>query len=159
MKEKVCHKYRRGVGAMIVNKNNQVFVARRIDTLSGFQMPQGGFETEEDAEVCLYRELKEEVGTTKFSILYRLPYFLYYDFPHALQVKIYRGDYLGQSIQWFLLRFEGEDTDIDLQGPQPEFCDWLWTDYKTLVDNVVAFKKTMYQIVTSEFAKHLSCKV
>jgi putative (di)nucleoside polyphosphate hydrolase len=156
MKERVYHKYRDGVGAMIVNKHNQVFVAKRVTIASGFQMPQGGLESNEDPEVCLYRELNEEIGTTKFSIIHHLPYFLHYNFPYELHLQIYNGEYIGQRIQWFLLRFEGEDTDINLDNPNQEFSEWFWTDYKVLVENVVGFKKTMYQTVVSEFSNYFS---
>lgn len=145
--------YRPGIGAMILNSENKVFVARRMDISSGLQMPQGGIDLGEKLEVSLYRELEEEIGTDKFSIISSLKFPLYYDFPHHLGLKIYRGGYLGQKINWFLLRFNGVDSDIDLQKHHQEFSEWQWAEIQSLVDNVVDFKKTMYQIVSQEFSK------
>ena len=87
-------KYRPGIGAMILNGENKVFVARRMDIASGLQMPQGGIDIGEDLEVSLYRELEEEIGTANFSILNVLNFPLYYDFPYSLGLKIYKGEYI-----------------------------------------------------------------
>lgn len=146
-------KYRPGIGAMILNGENKVFVARRMDIASGLQMPQGGIDIGEDLEVSLYRELEEEIGTANFSILNVLNFPLYYDFPYSLGLKIYKGEYIGQKIYWFLLKFNGVDSEIDLQKHYQEFSDWQWADIQSLVDNVVDFKKTMYQTVVDQFKK------
>ena len=146
-------KYRPGIGAMILNSENKVFVARRMDIESGLQMPQGGIDFGENLEMSLYRELEEEIGTGNFSILSRLNFPLYYDFPYYLGLKIYKGEYIGQKIYWFLLRFNGLDSDIDLQKHHQEFSEWEWVNIQSLVDNVVDFKKTMYQTVSQEFLK------
>lgn len=144
-------KYRQGVGAMILNPQNQIFVARRMDKASGLQMPQGGTEVNEKLETTLYRELKEEIGTDTFKIVRKLDFPLYYDFPLTLANKLYNGEYLGQSIHWFVVKFEGDDKDIDLETAHREFSDWEWSDHTKLVDNVVAFKKTMYQTLVEAF--------
>ncbi len=147
--------YRPGIGAMILNSDNKVFVARRMDIGSGLQMPQGGIDVGEALESSLYRELEEEIGTRKFSIIAKLAYPLYYDFPHDLGLKIYKGEYVGQEIYWFLLRFEGLDSDIDLQSHHQEFSQWSWAEINSIVDNVVAFKKGMYQTVVGSFIPYI----
>lgn len=144
-------KYRHGVGAMILNHDNQVFVAKRMDMASGLQMPQGGLEKNENLSTALYRELEEEIGTKKFKILQQLPFSLYYDFPSYLAHEIYRGEYIGQKIDWFLMKFEGTDADINLNTKHREFAEWRWSDHTNLVNDVVYFKKTMYQIVKASF--------
>ncbi len=144
-------KYRRGVGAMILNNDKKIFVARRMDFSSGLQMPQGGIEKDEDFETSLYRELKEEIGTDKVNIICRNSYPLYYDFPHYLSEKIYKGEYVGQGIHWFLVKFSGDDDEINIQTEDQEFSEWEWSHHSKLVDNVVGFKKTMYHTLIDIF--------
>ena len=136
---------------MILNKDKKVFVARRMDFSSGLQMPQGGIDNGETLEKTLYREMKEEIGTDAFKIIRHLDYPLLYDFPRDLAPKIHNGEYLGQSIHWFLVKFEGNDDDINIETEHKEFNNWQWSDQKDLVDNVVSFKKTMYQTVVDSF--------
>jgi len=147
--------YRPGVGAMILNNENKVFVARRMDISSGLQMPQGGTDSHERLETSLYRELYEEIGVANFSIINKLAFPLYYDFPYTLGLKIHKGAYVGQKIHWFLLRFDGVDSDINLEMHYQEFSEWQWTDIDSLVDNVVDFKKTMYQTVSEQFMRFI----
>ncbi len=147
--------YRPGIGAMILNNQNQVFVAKRMDITSGLQMPQGGINLGEDLEVSLYRELEEEIGTSSFLIISKLDFPLYYDFPYKLGLQIYKGEYIGQKIHWFLLKFNGDDSDIDLQKHYQEFSAWQWSNIESLVDNVVDFKKIMYQTVVNQFKKFI----
>jgi putative (di)nucleoside polyphosphate hydrolase len=148
-------RYRPGIGAMILNNENKVFVARRMDIASGLQMPQGGIDIGEKFETSLYRELDEEIGTANFSVISKLSFPLYYDFPYNLGLKIYKGAYIGQKIYWFLLRFHGIDSDINLEKHYQEFSEWQWTNVKSLVDNVVDFKKAMYQTVSEQFFQNL----
>ena len=149
-------KYRYGVGAMILNNDKKVFVARRIDYSSGLQMPQGGTEKDEDLEASLYRELQEEIGTTQVNIIQKISHPLYYNFPYYLSEKIYKGHYIGQGIHWFLVHFKGDDKDINLYTTEEqELSDWQWSHHSKLVDNVVGFKKTMYHTVVEIFKDKL----
>lgn len=143
--------YRYGVGAMIINSNNQVFVAQRLDVTSGFQMPQGGLDPNESLETCLFRELREEIGTDNCIIMQRIKQPLYYDFPKKINGSLYNGRYVGQAIYWFLVRFQGEDSEINIHTAHPEFSNWRWSNINTVVDNVIDFKKTIYQIVINQF--------
>lgn len=143
--------YRRGIGAMILNRDKKVFVARRMDFSAGLQMPQGGIDSGETLQNTLYREMKEEIGTDAFQIIRYLDYPLYYDFPSELAPKIHNGQYLGQEINWFLVKFDGSDRDINIETEHKEFADWKWSNYNELVNNVVSFKKTMYQTVVDAF--------
>jgi putative (di)nucleoside polyphosphate hydrolase len=144
-------KYRKGIGAMILNQDKKVFVAKRMDFSSGLQMPQGGIDDGETFEKTLYREMKEEIGTDALQIIRGLNYPLFYDFPKELAPKIHKGEYLGQEIYWFLVKFEGHDNDINLETEHKEFNNWQWSDHSDLVCNVVSFKKTMYQTVVDSF--------
>ena len=143
--------YRRGIGAMILNRDKKVFVARRMDFSAGLQMPQGGIDDGETLERTLYREMQEEIGTNAFKIIRDLNYPLFYDFPRDLAPKIHNGEYLGQAIHWFLVEFEGNDDDINIETEHKEFNNWEWSEQKDLVENVVSFKKTMYQTVVDAF--------
>jgi putative (di)nucleoside polyphosphate hydrolase len=144
-------KYRYGVGAMILNNDKKIFVARRADYSSGLQMPQGGIEQGEDLETSLYRELKEEIGTNQVNIIQKIRHPLYYNFPYYLSERIYKGQYIGQGIHWFLVHFTGDDKDINLCTEDQELSDWEWLHHSKLVDNVVGFKKTMYYTVLESF--------
>lgn len=143
----MTHQYRHGIGAMIINSEQKVFVARRLDMSSGLQMPQGGIEKNEPLESALFRELKEEISTNNFQIIHKLNYELYYDFPLELQKKIYNNEFIGQKINWFLLKFNGNDNEINLQTKHPEFSEWQWLHHIQVVNNVIGFKKTMYHTV------------
>ncbi len=147
----MTNEHRNGIGAMIFNSDKKIFVAKRVNLLSGLQMPQGGIDSGESLEEALYRELEEEIGTTKFVISHVLPFTVSYDFPYDLGMKIYKGEYVGQKLKWFLLRFDGQDSDIVIQTTHPEFAEWQWINIDEIVDNTVFFKKTMYKIVIDYF--------
>jgi len=151
--------YRSGVGIMLLNAQNHVFVAKRIDTRSeAWQMPQGGIDHGETPIEAAKRELMEETGTDKATILQESRAWLTYDLPDDLIPTIWGGKYRGQKQKWFAMRFTGTDTDTDtdinINTPHPEFCEWKWAPITTLPDLIVPFKRALYEAVVAEF-KHL----
>ena len=151
--------YRPAAGVMLLNAEGKVFVAQRIDTtLEAWQMPQGGLDPGEDAEAGALRELEEETGIPPHlvQIVARSRGELLYDLPADLAGSLWRGRYRGQRQIWFLLRFIGQDADIDLQTAHPEFRAWKWAEPGELPDLIVPFKAELYRNVLREFADHLS---
>jgi putative (di)nucleoside polyphosphate hydrolase len=144
--------YRDGVGIMLINQNNLVFVAKRIDSIAEtWQMPQGGIDEGETPEQAALRELEEETGTTKATIIHQYPHWLSYDLPEDLVPKIWGGRYRGQRQKWFAMRFTGVDSDINIATAHPEFCEWKWVSMQSLPDLIVPFKKTLYQTLVEGF--------
>ncbi len=148
--------YRAGVGIMLLNANNRVFVAKRIDTISeAWQMPQGGIDDGEDAEVAALREMKEEIGTDKAEIIAESKDWYHYDLPEYLIPKIWNGRFRGQRQKWFFLRFLGSDADINIETEHPEFCQWKWAEVESLPDLIVPFKRKLYQDLIDEFRQYI----
>jgi putative (di)nucleoside polyphosphate hydrolase len=144
--------YRRGVGIMLLNARGEVFVAKRIDTVSeAWQMPQGGIDDGELPAAAALRELKEEIGTDNATILAESADWYRYDLPADLVPKIWKGRYRGQEQKWYALRFNGTDTDINIATEHPEFCEWKWVAIDTLPDLIVPFKRTLYTALVAEF--------
>lgn len=143
--------YRPCVGICLFNKAGQVFVAERIDTPEAWQMPQGGIDKKEDPADAALRELGEEIGTHKASILGRTEDWLYYDLPDDLRAKVWKGKYRGQKQIWYAMRFEGTDEDINIQTKHPEFTRWKWVDLAETVDLIVPFKRELYQEIVQQF--------
>jgi len=148
--------YRPCVGIMLVNGEDKAFVGKRIDNKEGdwWQMPQGGVDPGEDLDVAMLRELGEEVGAKPkhLRILGRLPEELFYDLPPELQGTLWGGRFKGQRQSWYLVRFTGEDSDIDLNAwNHPEFCEWKWVDPELLPDLIVPFKRGVYAAVVEGF--------
>lgn len=151
--------YRPAAAVMLLNSENKVFVAQRIDSqLEAWQMPQGGLDPGEDPLAGALRELEEETGIKPHlvEILAKAPEVLFYDLPPEMQGKIWRGKYRGQAQHWFVARFLGSDADIDLDTPDPEFRAWKWAEARELVDLIVPFKRQLYADVVAAFADHLS---
>lgn len=149
--------YRPAAAIMLLNADNRVFVAQRIDTtLEAWQMPQGGLDPDEEPEAGALRELEEETGIPAHlvRILAKAPEVLFYDLPHDLKGKIWGGRYRGQAQHWFVARFLGIDDDIDLNTPEPEFRAWKWAEPGELVDLIVPFKRELYAQVVDVFADH-----
>lgn len=149
-------RYRPCAGLMIVNAMRRVFVGKRIDTKEGdwWQMPQGGIDPGEDLHEAAFRELHEETGITreKVDILATTAGELYYDLPSTLKGKLWKGKYVGQRQRWFLLRFTGSDTDIDLAAHDPaEFNDFRWIEPEQLPGLIIPFKRAVYEEVLAEF--------
>jgi putative (di)nucleoside polyphosphate hydrolase len=144
--------YRMGVGVVLLNQLNQVFVAKRIDTPSAWQMPQGGMDKGEAPHETVMRELTEEIGTDRAEIIAETKDWLIYDLPEGLSKKVWGGKYKGQKQKWFAMRFTGTDTDIDLTADKhPEFSEWKWTSMDQLVELIVPFKRPLYENIVREF--------
>lgn len=144
--------YRDGVGIMLVNPSREVFVARRIDTRAeAWQMPQGGIDPGEAPDICAKRELREEIGTDKAEIVAESRDWYFYDLPDELIGVIWKGKYRGQRQKWYVMRFTGKDSDININTPDPEFCEWKWVSPHLLPDLIVPFKKQLYAQLVNEF--------
>lgn len=145
--------YRPCVGILLLNPHGEVFVGRRIDTADAWQMPQGGIDADEDPRAAALREMREEIGTARASILAESAVWRHYDLPPSLARRVWGGRYRGQAQKWFALRFEGADADIDLTAtPHVEFDAWQWVALDRLVDLIVPFKRDVYREVVAEFA-------
>ena len=137
---------------MVLNHQGLVFVGKRIDTISdAWQMPQGGMDEGESPESAALRELKEETNITSVSIVKQTPSPLAYDLPDDLVPHIWKGRYRGQLQHWFALRFEGEDSQIDLNAHEPELCEWRWVKMQELPNLIVPFKRDLYARLVQEF--------
>ncbi|GAA0326929.1 RNA pyrophosphohydrolase [Sphingomonas oligophenolica] len=150
--------YRPCAGVMLLNRHGMVFVGQRFDTtVEAWQMPQGGIDDGEDAEKAAIRELGEETGIApdKVALIAVAPDELFYDLPPELVGKVWKGKWRGQRQRWFLYRFLGEDSDIDLVTAHPEFRSWRWIDPAELPRLIVPFKKALYEQVLAAFAEHL----
>ncbi|MEQ9145924.1 MAG: RNA pyrophosphohydrolase [Parvibaculaceae bacterium] len=149
--------YRRCAGIMLVNNDGKVWVGNRIgttnpETLSTWQMPQGGIDKGESPAEAAVRELKEEVGTDKAEIVAESAEWYNYDLPAPLQGKALKGKYRGQTQRWFVMRFTGTDADIDIAADDyQEFSEWRWADIDELADLIVDFKRPVYVKVVEEF--------
>ena len=140
--------YRPNVGIILMNQGNRVFWGRRIKEDS-WQFPQGGIKPGESPETAMYRELFEETG-----LLGRTRDWLRYDVPHNWIKREWRGSYRGQKQIWFLLRLLGQDSDIHLRAThQPEFDLWKWHDYWETVEDVIDFKKKVYERALTELSR------
>jgi len=145
--------YRPAVGIMLLNRANLVFVARRLDLIAdAWQMPQGGNDEGEVPRDAALRELKEEIGTDKATIIGESSGWLHYDLPAELAGQLWGGRYRGQRQKWFALRFTGSDGDIDLATAHPEFSEWKWAPAESLPQLIVPFKRQLYLDVLAEFA-------
>ena len=142
---------RNGVGIIVLNKKNKIFVARRIDNPKKFwQMPQGGIDEGEDYLSAAYRELEEETSITKVELIKELDGFTTYELPNNLLGIIWKGKYRGQKQKWFIMKFTGEDKEINIQTQKPEFLEWKWIDLETLTKVVVDFKLHVYKELKKE---------
>lgn len=151
--------YRRNVGVMLVNAQNEAFVGQRLDSeVPAWQMPQGGIDQGEDALTAALRELEEETGVSP-KLVTRLAEskgWVAYDLPHDLVPRIWKGRYKGQEQKWFLFRFHGADTDVNIEVDHQEFSKWRWLPVSELVENIVPFKRSVYEQVVAEFTPVLS---
>jgi putative (di)nucleoside polyphosphate hydrolase len=149
--------YRSGVGIVVLNKENKVFVARRIDNPKNFwQMPQGGVDKNENFLNAALRELEEETNIKSVELIKELDGLITYDLPDHLLGIIWKGRYKGQTQKWFLMRFVGSDNEINVKTKHPEFLEWKWVDLKEITELVVSFKLELYKEVQSKVQKIIS---
>jgi len=150
--------YRPCVGVMLANPDGHVFVGQRIDRdTSAWQMPQGGIDAGEAPREAALRELREETGLTPdlVRIEAETSEWVPYELPHDLVPRIWKGRFRGQEQKWFLMRFLGRDTDVNIATEHPEFSEWRWMDPADLVANIVPFKRAVYEQVLAEFGDKL----
>ena len=148
---------RNGVGIVVLNKNNQVFVARRIDNSKNFwQMPQGGVDKNEDYLAAAYRELEEETSIKNVDLVGELDGLISYELPKHLLGVIWKGKYRGQEQKWFVVRFLGNDSEININTDHPEFCEWKWVELENITDLVVDFKLHVYEDVKKKVKEILN---
>jgi len=152
------HLYRPGAGIMLLNREGNVWVGARIDNpADAWQMPQGGIDDGEDPWKGALRELEEETGIRPDLVekIAEHPERLRYDLPDEWRERLWRGQWKGQMQHWFLARFFGADSDINLQTDHPEFRDWKWVEPRQLPDLIVPFKRELYRRLLDDFAPHL----
>lgn len=150
--------YRPCVGVMLLNRDGAVFVGQRRDRdQDAWQMPQGGVEKGETADVAALRELEEETGVSRdlVEVIAQTATWLPYDLPHDLVPKIWKGRYRGQEQKWFLMQFSGTDDQVNIETDHPEFSSWRWMPVTELVEGIVPFKRTVYEAVLNEFKEYL----
>ncbi len=145
---------RNGVGIAVLNKENKIFVAKRIDNPADFwQMPQGGIDEGENYFDAALRELKEETSIKSVELVKEISKYTTYDLPDRLLGIIWKGKYKGQKQKWFIVKFNGEENEINIKTKHPEFLDWKWIDIKDLTTKVVDFKLHVYREIQKELEK------
>jgi len=145
---------RNGVGIVVLNKYNKVFVAKRIDNPKNFwQMPQGGVDEDEDFLKAAYRELEEETSIKNVELIKELNGMTTYELPNRLLGIIWKGKYRGQKQKWFLMKFTGKDEEINIKTKNPEFLDWKWIELDQITEVVVDFKLHVYKELKNKIKK------
>ncbi len=148
--------YRKGVGIILVNPANLVFVGRRLDQIGrdgehAWQMPQGGIDEGEDPRQTAFRELEEETGVKNAEFVAETDGWLAYDLPDNLVGHVWRGKYRGQKQKWFLMKHLGSDEEINIDTEIPEFREWKWESFHAMPDLVVPFKRDLYLQIIDAF--------
>ena len=154
----VDHLYRRGVGVMLLNREGKVFVGARIDnTDEAWQMPQGGIDEGEQPWATALRELEEETGIAPHLVerIAECPERLRYDLPEAVRHRLWGGKWKGQLQDWYLARFLGGDSDVNIATEHPEFREWKWIEPQKLPELIVPFKRDLYRRLLQEFSDYL----
>ena len=148
---------RTGVGIVVLNSENEVFVGKRKDNpFDKWQMPQGGVDPDEPLIVAMKRELKEETSIDKIEILKEFNHWLQYDLPENLVGNIWEGKYRGQKQKWFIVKFTGAENEINVNTKHPEFTEWKWINMDLLPSLTVNFKKHVYKDVLMELKKYFN---
>jgi putative (di)nucleoside polyphosphate hydrolase len=149
--------YRSGVGIVLINREGLVFAGKRRDERPPpWQMPQGGLNLGEHPQAAAFRELIEELGTPHAVVAAEITEWLRYDYPDTKSTKRAQS-FRGQQHKWFLLRFTGQDHDIDVRTRHPEFSDWRWLPPQEVIERVAPFKREVYRQVFGEFTEHIHC--
>jgi putative (di)nucleoside polyphosphate hydrolase len=144
--------FRQGGGMMIINKSHRIFVGKRIDSkTNGWQMPQGGINLGETPSAAALREMAEEIGSNQGKIIAESKKWYSYRLPPFLVHKLWEGKYCGQRQKWFLIRFTGQDSDINVKTKHPEFDSWQWVEVHELLENIIPFKYKLYSKIIAEF--------
>jgi len=150
------HLYRSGVGIVVINKDKKIFVGKRVDNHSdAWQMPQGGIDAGEDEDKAMFRELLEETSITNIELIAKSTKYFYYNLPYKLQKKFWGGKFLGQKQRWYLVKFLGDDNNININTETPEFSEWKWVNKSEISSFIVSFKKSLYSDIINEFKDHL----
>ena len=145
---------RNGVGIVVLNKENKVFVAKRIDNPKNFwQMPQGGVDEGEDLLSAAYRELEEETSMKKVELIKEIEGILTYELPDHLLGIIWKGKYKGQKQKWFLMKYLGDNDEINIKTKKPEFLEWKWVELDKITEVVVDFKLNVYKELKKKIKK------
>ena len=145
---------RNGVGIVVLNNQNKVFVAKRIDNPKNFwQMPQGGVDEGEDFLTAAYRELEEETSIKNVKLIQEIDGTLTYELPKHLLGIIWKGKYKGQKQKWFVMRFLGKDNDINIKTKKPEFLEWRWIELDMITEVAVDFKLHIYKELKDKIKK------
>ena len=145
---------RNGVGIVLLNNKNKVFVAKRIDNPKNYwQMPQGGIDDGEDNLKAALRELKEETSINSVELIKEIEGYLTYNLPNNLLGIIWKGKFKGQKQKWFVFKFNGNDKEINLKTKKPEFLEWKWIELENITDTVVDFKLEIYKKIKEEVKK------
>ena len=148
---------RQGVGVIVLNRNNEVFVGKRKDNpIDKWQMPQGGIDKNETPYKAMKRELFEETSIKNIEVLKEIEKWLEYELPPNLLGKIWKGKFRGQKQKWFIVKFTGSDDEINLNTKYPEFIEWKWIDYRLLPDVIVDFKKKVYESLKTELRNFIN---
>ena len=150
--------YRPCVGVTLINPAGLIWAGRRLDsTADAWQMPQGGIDVGEKPRAAALRELEEETGinASHVKVLAKTHHWLTYDLPPELLGKVWGGKYRGQRQKWFLLRFDGDDSEVDIAKEHPEFAAWRWIAADELLASIVPFKRDVYAKVIQSFRAHL----
>ena len=143
-----------GVGIILINNENKIFVGKRKDNpVDKWQMPQGGIDNNETPLDAMKRELAEETSITRIKVLKEIENWLEYELPQNLLGKIWKGRFRGQRQKWFIVKFIGNENEINLNTKHPEFIEWKWINYKLLPEVIVDFKKEVYLKLKIELNK------